>query len=285
MDPKTYWNVAEPVAVGGGKKEYVINKCKFVVDTKYDLRACVGTGSYGTVCPALDTETGERVAIKKMGQVFDNLIDGKRILRELKLLTFLKHGNVISITDILRPTDKQTFEDIYLVTRLYDTDLAKVFKSRQALTEAHVADLTYQLLCALKYIHSAGVLHRDIKPGNLLMDRNCDMVLCDFGLARGQDDEMTSYVVTRWYRAPELLCSSKTYSTAVDMWAFGCILGELHARRPLFCGKNYLHQLRLVIQVIGSPTEEEVEHVHGEIPFKMLDNERRRNFAQVFPNA
>lgn len=109
----------------------------------------------------------------------------------------------------------------------------------------------YQLLRGLKYVHSANVLHRDLKPSNLLLNANCDLKIGDFGLARttSETDFMTEYVVTRWYRAPELLLNCSEYTAAIDVWSVGCILGEIMTREPLFPGKDYVHQLRLITEV------------------------------------
>lgn len=109
----------------------------------------------------------------------------------------------------------------------------------------------YQLLRGLKYIHSANVLHRDLKPSNLLLNSNCDLKICDFGLARttSETDFMTEYVVTRWYRAPELLLNCSEYTAAIDIWSVGCILLEIIRREPLFPGKDYVQQLGLITEV------------------------------------
>lgn len=109
----------------------------------------------------------------------------------------------------------------------------------------------YQLLRGLKYIHSAKVIHRDLKPSNLLLNANCDLKICDFGLARptSENEFMTEYVVTRWYRAPELLLNSSDYTAAIDVWSVGCIFMELMNRKPLFPGKDHVHQMRLLTEV------------------------------------
>lgn len=103
----------------------------------------------------------------------------------------------------------------------------------------------------MKYIHSANVIHRDLKPSNLLLNANCDLKICDFGLARpnAENEFMTEYVVTRWYRAPELLLNSSDYTAAIDVWSVGCIFMELMNRKPLFPGKDHVHQMRLLIEV------------------------------------
>ena len=109
----------------------------------------------------------------------------------------------------------------------------------------------YQLLRGLKYIHSSNILHRDLKPSNLLLNANCDLKICDFGLARttSETDFMTEYVVTRWYRAPELLLNCSEYTAAIDIWSVGCIFMEILKREPLFPGRDYVQQLNLITQV------------------------------------
>jgi len=118
-------------------------------------------------------------------------------------------------------------------------------------SEMYLQYFLYQLLRGLKYVHSANVLHRDLKPSNLLLNANCDLKIGDFGLARttSETDFMTEYVVTRWYRAPELLLNYSEYTAAIDIWSVGCILGEIGTREPLFPGKDYVHQLRLITEV------------------------------------
>ena len=221
---------------------------KFYIDKRYvNLRPC-GDGSYGFVASAEDTITGEKVAIKKIKDAFSDSVDAKRILRELKLLRhFNSHENIISILDIMTvPVNSPKFDDIYIVTNLMESDLERIIRSRQVLTDQHFQYFLYQILRALKYVHSANVLHRDLKPSNLLVNANCDLALCDFGLARGFENEgedtLTQYVVTRWYRAPELLCESPYYGKPVDIWSVGCIFSELLAQEPFFRGENPQHQ-------------------------------------------
>eukprot|EP00754_Rhynchopus_humris_P033579 Rhum_TRINITY_DN15471_c8_g1::Rhum_TRINITY_DN15471_c8_g1_i1::g.158440::m.158440/K04371/MAPK1_3; mitogen-activated protein kinase 1/3 len=262
---------SQPVA-GGKKKEYVFAGGQvFVVDKRYDVSRIVGHGAYGCVCSAVDTATGEEVAIKKISRVFSNVVDGKRILREVKLLSFLKHENVIAIKNIMHQDDKESFEDIYLVSELMGTDLHRIIRSKQALTEEHHQYFIYQSLRALKYIHSANILHRDLKPGNLLVNGNCDLMICDFGLARGYSaNELTDYVVTRWYRPPELLLSSNHYTPAVDIWSVGCILAELVNRKPLFEGRDYIHQLHIITAALGVPDEADMGFIETEEGMKYV---------------
>ncbi|CAN1157322.1 Mitogen-activated protein kinase 4 [Linum perenne] len=254
----------------------------------------VGRGAYGIVCAAMNSETREEVAIKKIGNAFDNRIDAKRTLREIKLLRHMDHENVSWFSflykDIIRPPQKENFNDVYIVYELMDTDLHQIIRSNQQLTDDHCRYFLYQVLRGLKYVHSAHVLHRDLKPSNLLLNSNCDLKIADFGLARttSETDFMTEYVVTRWYRAPELLLNCSEYTAAIDIWSVGCILGEIMTRQPLFPGKDYVHQLRLITELIGSPDD-------NSLGFLRSDNARRyvrqlpqypkQNFAARFPES
>jgi mitogen-activated protein kinase 1/3 len=176
----------------------------FEVETKYSMIRPIGHGAYGVVISAMDKDANRKVAIKKIAKAFEDAVDAKRILREILLMKKLIHENVIRIIDIIPPPPNAVeFEDIYIVQDLMETDLHRIIYSRQALSIEHVQYFLYQILRGLKFIHSANVLHRDLKPSNLLVNSNCDLKICDFGLARGVDDSqanLTEYVVTRWYR-------------------------------------------------------------------------------------
>ncbi|KAJ6805844.1 mitogen-activated protein kinase 6 [Iris pallida] len=243
---------------GGRYARYNLHGNLFEVSAKYvpPIRP-VGRGAYGIVCAAVNSQINEEVAIKKIGNAFDNRIDAKRTLREIKLLMHMDHENVIAIKDIIRPPQREHFNDVYIVYELMDTDLHHIIRSKQPLTDDHCQYFLYQLLRGLKYVHSAHVLHRDLKPSNLFLNANCDLKIGDFGLARttSEADFMTEYVVTRWYRAPELLLNCSEYTAAIDIWSVGCILGEIAAREPLFPGRDYVHQLRLITELIGSPDD------------------------------
>ncbi|KAJ6851218.1 mitogen-activated protein kinase 6 [Iris pallida] len=243
---------------GGRYVRYNLHGNLFEVSAKYvpPIRP-VGRGAYGIVCAAVNSQINEEVAIKKIGNAFDNRIDAKRTLREIKLLMHMDHENVIAIKDIIRPPQREHFNDVYIVYELMDTDLHHIIRSKQPLTDDHCQYFLYQLLRGLKYVHSAHVLHRDLKPSNLFLNANCDLKIGDFGLARttSEADFMTEYVVTRWYRAPELLLNCSEYTAAIDIWSVGCILGEIAAREPLFPGRDYVHQLRLITELIGSPDD------------------------------
>lgn len=248
----------------------------------------LGRGAYGIVCCATNSETKEQVALKRIGNAFDNRIDAKRTLREIKLLRHLDHENIIKIKDIMRPPEKDEFNDVYIAYELMETDLHQIIRSSQALTEDHCQYFLYQLLRGLKYIHSANVLHRDLKPSNLLLNANCDLKICDFGLARttSETDIMTEYVVTRWYRAPELLLNCSEYTAAIDIWSVGCILMEILIREPIFPGKDYVQQLALITELLGTPEDSDLGFLRSENArkyVKQLPRVSKQSFPEKFP--
>ena len=235
-------------------------KHTFTVDTRYSFIRVIGSGAYGVVISAKDSKAENDVAIKMVPRAFHDEIDAKRILREIKLLKHFRHENIVGIIDMMPPSVNyvEDFNDVYMVTDLMETDLHRIIYSKQKLSMDHVQYFVYQVLRGLKYIHSCNVLHRDLKPSNLLVNSNCDLKICDFGLARGTYDDtssmdesanvkgsllLTEYVVTRWYRAPEIMLACHEYSKPIDVWSVGCIFAELILRKPYFPGDDYIDQV------------------------------------------
>jgi len=252
----------------------------FELPAKYVFDRDLGKGAYGYVCCCKDAQTGAPVAVKKV-TILEEITEARRVFREIKILRNLHHANVLCISEIVAPTSFEDFTAVFLVTDFYPADLSQIIKSPQQLTDVHVQTFMYQLFRGLKYIHSANVLHRDLKPNNILVNRECDLVICDFGLARmndeSEDKEMTQYVVTRWYRAPELIMLTKDYTSAIDMWSAGCIMAELLSRRPLFPGADYVKQLEYIINYLGTPTEADIAAASG--------NERASKYAASLGNG
>jgi len=328
----------------------------------FEIIKLLGSGSYGSVAEAIHKPTKTRVAIKKVISLFDDKVDCKRVLREINLLRNMNHSHVVKLFDVLEPADPKHFNSIYLVMEYAQSDIKKLVKSAIHLQKIHVQKIIYNMLVGLKYIHSGNVLHRDIKPANILINEDCSVKICDFGLARSfanvvtaagavlaspksaeelktdSSDEdikiknsklapispssldnevpekkkqeiqnqlkrtqglrrsmkrqLTGHVVTRWYRAPEIILLEKDYGAAVDVWSVGCIFAELLSmikenaptysdRSPLFPGKScfplspdhkvtakkggypttHTDQLNVIFDVIGTPTEEEMVFV------------------------
>lgn len=244
----------------------------FFVDERFELIKEIGHGAYGIVCSARFTEAVEdtNVAIKKVTNVFSKTLLCKRSLRELKLLRhFRGHKNITCLYDMdIVFHDNGTFDGLYLYEELMECDMHRIIKSGQPLTDAHYQSFIYQILCGLKYIHSADVLHRDLKPGNLLVNADCQLKICDFGLARGYSENpeennqfLTEYVATRWYRAPEIMLSYQGYTKAIDVWSTGCILAEFLGGKPIFKGKDYVDQLNQILRILGTPPDETLRRI------------------------
>ncbi|KNC97683.1 CMGC/MAPK protein kinase [Spizellomyces punctatus DAOM BR117] len=263
-----------------------------VMERRYKLVRELGQGAYGVVCAAQNLETGQEVAIKKVQKVFEKSILAKRALREIKLLRhFNGHENITSLQD-MDVTDPQNFNEVYIVQELMEADLHQIIRSEQPLTDAHFQYFIYQICRGLKYIHSANVLHRDLKPGNLLVNADCELKICDFGLARGLSDTqtgfMTEYVATRWYRAPEIMLSFKSYTKAIDMWSVGCIFAELCGGKPLFKGRDYVDQLNQILSILGTPDDATLRRIGSEraqLYIRSLPKMKKIPWAQLYPKA
>ena len=378
---------------------------------RYEVLEYLGCGSYGHVHRAKEIVTGKICAIKKICKAYDNPTNAKRLLREIKILRMLDgHSNVVSFKGLLPPStlNFNHFNDLSVVFEFVDTDLAKLIHSHQTFTDQHVQYFMYQICAGLQYIHSADIIHRDLKPANVLVNQDCSLRICDFGLSRtieqskstqssstnhiqqppndstvqlqkrtplnktpqrthnnaiyskstqnspsstaslfnaqstynnkqasnrhngkrpssdlemnsSPDDspdittvtnlvqlpapsplkrELTKHVVTRWYRAPELILLHNQYTTAIDMWSAGCILGEMlsmvqHSnardRQPLFPGKtcfplsandehaysSVADQLNVILDVIGTPSPQSINNI---------DNESSRAYLRSLPH-
>ena len=364
---------------------------------KYDPVKVLGAGSYGKVIEAIDKTTKKKVAIKKVNELFVDLVDTKRILREITLLRFMKNRFIVELLDIEYDRKDKDFDCIYLIFECLPSDLKKLIKSSSFLKLDDVRMYIYHILCGLKYIHSCAVLHRDLKPGNILLDHNYQIKIADFGLARcvnrDTDDEIVEkvpegkqidqaklekhsdflnkyassvsdkkdtkeeapqegsstsktakpkvppklkflknqkkeqilsvHVVSRWYRAPELILIETNYSGSIDVWSVGCIFAELMMmmkenaptfmdRTPLFPGKSCFplsppgskkvkvnefgfpnekaDQLNVIFDVIGSPNEESMGFVtdpNAVLYLKSLSQKKKNkiNFKTKFPGS
>ena len=385
-------------------KKYQMNSLKnkqsnewMEITDRYEILSQLGVGSYGNVVEAIDRKTLNRVAIKQVNNIFNELIDSKRILREITLLRNMNSPFVVKIIDIIAPSVKN-FNKIYIVFEYSQADLKKLIKSSSHLNEEQVRIILYQVLCGVKYIHSCSVLHRDLKPANILINENLTIKICDFGLARsvqgilgcditeieennivnsnnnvetvsveekknkkvkiqspinvkseskdvemnvetkpktgatnsskkptmlsemGKSKKLTCHVVTRWYRAPELILLEKDYTNAIDVWSIGCILGELlmmqksnaktcFERKALFPGKSCFplspdrssignakkifpstntDQLNLIFDVIGTPFDEDLKFITDNMALdylKSFEPRTQKNLFESYPGS
>jgi mitogen-activated protein kinase 1/3 len=307
-----------PVKWLKNKHSFTIAGSEFIIDERYEYVKQIGVGAYGVVISCYDKKTNHNVAIKKVGNAFEDLIDAKRIVREIKLLRYFKHDNIVSLIDIQKPPGRTGFEDIYIITDLMETDLHRVIYSRQELTDDHIQYFIYQILRGVLYMHSANIIHRDLKPANILANKNCDLKICDFGLDHGKlkdddktvqnlidnpsqpieysnsiiyDDtkrELNDRNISRWYRAPEAILSPESYDKPVDIWSIGCILAELLGRQPLFPADNNLDELQKIISVLGSPSEADLDFITDEKIKNFvlrLAKRTKQSFNLMFSNA
>ncbi len=271
-----------------GYHRYELNKTTWEVPVQYQKLSAVGAGAYGSVCSSLNTKTGIKIAIKKLSRPFQSAIHAKRTYRELRLLQHMDHENIISLLDVFcRGDTLASFRDVYMVTHLMGADLNSITKT-QKLSDEHVQFLVYQILRGLKYIHSVGVIHRDLKPSNLAVNEDCELRILDFGLARQADDEMTGYVATRWYRAPEIMLNWMHYTNTVDMWSVGCIMAELLTGKTLFPGSDHIDQLSRIMDLTGTPDDEILAKIQSEDARNFVKSQpktKKKDFRGYFAGA
>ncbi|XP_022659758.1 mitogen-activated protein kinase 14-like isoform X1 [Varroa jacobsoni] len=273
------------------RRNYVkvsINRATWEVPANYTNLQLIGAGAYGLVCAAICTQRNTPVAIKRLSRPFQSAVHAKRTYREIYLLRHMHHENVIGLLDLFSPAvDLTSFQDVYLVNHKMGSDLNNIIRT-QKLQEEHIQFLIYQILRGLKYIHSAGIIHRDLKPSNIAVNEDCELKIIDFGLARQAEPEMTGYVATRWYRAPEIMLNWMRYTQTVDIWSVGCIMAELITSRTLFPGNDHIHQLHVIIKYLGTPSNDFIESISSESAreyIRKLPVVIKKDFRQLFPGA
>jgi len=221
---------------------------------QYEKLQKIGEGTYGVVYKARDKQSGRFLALKKIRLEHEDEGVPSTAIREISILRELNHTNIVSLLDVVNVDNK-----LYLVFEFLDQDLKKYMDSVNSMEPDLVKSYCHQLLQGLLYCHQKRILHRDLKPQNLLIDKNGALKLADFGLARAFCVPVRPYtheVITLWYRAPEILLGSPAYSTPVDIWSAGCIFAELITKRPLFPGDSEIDQLFRIFRTMGTPTED-----------------------------
>lgn len=220
---------------------------------KYQKIEKIGEGAYGIVYKAKNRSTGELVALKKIRLEAEDEGIPSTAIREISILKELEHPNIVRLHDVIHTEKKLT-----LVFEYLDQDLKKFLDTTERLESWVVKSSLCQLLRGIEFCHDRRVLHRDLKPQNLLINKAGELKLADFGLARAFGIPVRCYtheVVTLWYRAPDVLMGSRKYSTSVDLWSVGCIFGEMASGQPLFPGTSDHDQLLRIFKVLGTPTE------------------------------
>jgi len=266
------------------------------VTSRYNMGRRIGRGCYGVVYEAREacheeTQFGRECAIKKMLFAFKSATDAQKTYREVSyLMQFSGHSNIMTIYDLVPSFDDK---HLYMVCELMDADLAKAIKSHK-LEDYQQKFITYGMLRGLKFIHSAGVIHRDLKPANVLLTKHCEVKLADFGWSRSlpasmSEGALTEYASSRWYRCPEMLLGGSRYTTACDVWALGCIAGEMNCREPMIQGSCSQEMLDYMIDMFGKPTSFDIACMEAQYAQMMLETlpmeAPRRSIEKRFAGA
>ena len=246
--------------------------------SKYIASAFINLGKLGPVSSFINVNTNEFVAIKKLSNVYENPNKGKNVLKQINILSFINHPNVIKLLDIIIP-ENEDFQDIYLVEEYYGSNLEKVIDSNYynlKKDEIVIPWIMYQILMGLNYLHSCKIMHRDIRSSNILIDEKGNIKICGFGNAisfdehenilKGETNDFISEKCILTYQAPEILASKKknNYDEKMDLWGVGCILAELYTNiipffPPLKISKTkWISQLNGIFKKLGKPSKEEI---------------------------
>ena len=254
--------------------EEKVDKVEEHIKKRFILQKKIGQGAYGVVFQAIDKKTKEQVALKKLFGAFQDEVDSQRTFREVMLLQELNgHDNIIRLLNVIKAENDL---DLYLVFDYMEADLFNVIRAN-ILQDIHKKFIIYQILKAIKFIHSADIIHRDLKPSNIFINSDCHIKLGDFGLARTLDHNphiqnmVTEYVATRWYRAPEMILAAQKYGKPIDMWSVGCILYELLVGTPLLPGKSTKEMMKMMFGVTGFPDRKEYNEVKNECKIQHID--------------
>ena len=255
-------------------QEENVDKVEEHIKKRFIFQKKVGQGAYGVVFKVIDKKTKEQVALKKLFGAFQDEVDSQRTFREVMLLQELNgHDNIIRLLNVIKAENDL---DLYLVFDYMEADLFNVIRAN-ILQDIHKKFIIYQILKAIKFIHSADIIHRDLKPSNIFINSDCHVKLGDFGLARTLENNphmgtmVTEYVATRWYRAPEMILAGQNYGKPIDMWSVGCILYELLVGTPILPGKSTKDMIRMMFSVTGFPDRKEYNEVKKDCKIQQIE--------------
>lgn len=258
----------------GGKfgKEITIRKpveLRHVND--YEKKQQVGKGTYGDVFMGADKKTGTIVALKRINTAREEHGFPITSIREVKILKALNHANIVKLFEIVTSEEREKKEKtVYLVFEYHEFDLSGILETKEIrLNQDHIKSWSRQLLAGVHYMHVNSIMHRDLKSSNILISKSGELKICDWGLARSYTKEMrqlTTGVVTLWYKPIELLLGCKRYSTKIDMWSVGCIIAEMFRRRGLLMGCDEASQLDIIYKTCGHPNVEDWPQIQDMCP-------------------
>lgn len=241
----------------------------------YNIKRKIGRGSFGVVCEVENTNTHDILALKCCSKVLSNRFRALALARELVYGRILDNPYLLKVYDIIPPEDMSDIRKVSYVTTLMDSDIRKLLKCQPVLHKFQIQYIIYQILSGLCYLHKVGLIHRDLKPDNILINRDFSIKICDFGLSRSNLDNksLTALVTTRWYRAPEMILGNKKYNEKIDLFAVGCILSELlqcpnGENKALFECKSHSHQMDMIISLLGVP--DDLNWIENEESHKMM---------------
>ena len=280
------------------------------VEANYKIKKIVGYGATSVVYKAYHNKNTEGVeerdqkkdreivAIKKVKNIFESDIYAHRILREIRLLRILRgHKNIVKLKTIMRPSDTKNFKSLNLVSEYCTQNLMNVIRyNAEQMNTDHIKYLTFEIMKGVLYIHSKGVIHRDLKPLNILVNENWDVKISDFGQSNvqigkiNQNYNLTKYVTTRYYRAPELYLNySSNYDTSVDMWSIGCTIAELFTKKVFIRANTTEEYLENLVEMLGLPDEEVEKQIRCQKYLQYMKEKapkiKRKSLAELIPNA
>lgn len=239
--------------------------------TQYQKKHQLGQGTYGSVFMGADKDTGDVVALKRINTEQEENGFPITAIREVKILKALKHPNIVLLKEIVTSKEKGEIpKNVFMVFEYLEYDLTGILETPEIrFNQDHIKSWSQQLLSGVHYMHTNKIIHRDLKASNLLINRNGELKIADWGLARSWNNEMkrlTNRVITLWYRPPELLLGAAKYDTKIDMWSVGCIIAEMFRRSGFLKGANEGAQLDLIFRAAGHPTVQEWPDIHRLCP-------------------
>lgn len=262
------------------------NHTEFEVPNRYINLDIKEMGCKGVICSAFDIVTKKQVAIKKRSRALDGIFPSMVLFRDIKLLRTVKHKNVINLIHAFTPhCSLKEFQDVYLVTELMDVNLCQLL--RRKLDLKRMSYLMYQLLCGVKYLHSIGLILRDLKPSNVAVSSDCSLKILSFGLLRSVKTAFvrTPFAVTRNYRAPEVIFGME-FKENVDVWSVGCIMGELLRGSVIFSGGDHVEIWDSIVQQLGTPSETFMAKIEPDVRSYIESQAKHvgRPFEEIFPD-